>query len=149
MKLFITTPQLILVFSFLFSCKTQQTITTPEQFSKNIISFSSGGGFTGAETIYTILENGQVFSSSGLDTKKFTLLSALPKKQVKAIFEKTLQINWAKDAINDPGNIYHTLSFGTTKDMKKQVWGGGKQSPSKEITDLYYELNTIINPKTK
>lgn len=114
-----------------------------------MISFSTGGGFTGAETIFTLLENGQVFSASGMAPEKALPIATLPSKSIKGFFEKVNQINWAKEAINDPGNMYHTLSFGTNGNMKKQIWGGGKETPSKEITDLYYELSNTLNALKK
>jgi hypothetical protein len=133
----------------LMSCKSNAKVTSLDNYTKNMIAFSTGGGFTGVETIFTILENGQVFSASGLDPKKTMLFGKLPVKATKSFFEKANQINWEKEAINDPGNLYHTLSFGTNGSMKKQVWGGGKETPSKEITDLYYELSNAINALKK
>ena len=134
---------------FVLSCKTNAKVSSPSAYTKNMIAFSTGGGFTGVETVFTILENGQVFSASALTPDKATPIAQLPSKVVKAFFEKVNQINWAKEAINDPGNIYHTLSYGTNGNMKKQVWGGGKETPSKEITDLYYELSNAINALKK
>jgi hypothetical protein len=142
----------ILFFSFsllLVACKTNAKVTSLDSYTKNMIAFSTGGGFTGVETIFTVLENGQVFSASGLDPKKTVAFGNIPTKTTKSFFEKANQINWAKDPINDPGNLYHTLSFGTNGSMKKQVWGGGKETPSKEITDLYYELSNTINALKK
>lgn len=110
-----------------------------------MISFSTGGGFTGSETIFTILENGQIFSASGIAPDKAVPFGNLSSKTTKAIFEKINQINWAKNPINDPGNLYHTLSFGTKGNMIKQIWGGGKETPAKEITDVYYEISKQIN----
>jgi hypothetical protein len=133
----------------LFSCKSNAKVTSLDSYTKNMIAFSTGGGFTGVETIFTVLENGQVFSASGLDPKKTVAFGSLPTKTTKSFFEKVNQINWAKNPINDPGNLYHTLSFGTNGNMKKQVWGGGKETPSKEITDLYYELSNTINALKK
>lgn len=133
----------------LFSCKSSAKVTSLDTYTKNMISFSTGGGFTGVETIFTLLENGQVFSASGLDPKKTVAFGQLPTKTAKAFFEKANQINWTKEPLNDPGNIYHTLSFGTNGNAVKQVWGGGKATPSKEITDLYYELSNTINALKK
>jgi hypothetical protein len=134
---------------FAVSCKTNAKVTSLDNYTKNMIAFSTGGGFTGAETIFTVLENGQIFSASSLNPSQALPLGKLPTKSAKAFFEKVNQINWAKTPINDPGNVYHTLSFGTKENMIKQVWGGGKETPSKEITDLYYELSNTINALKK
>lgn len=61
------------------------------------------------ETCFTILENGQVFSASGLDPKKTMLFGKLPVKAAKSFLKKQNQINWEKEAINDPET--YTIHF--------------------------------------
>lgn len=131
----------------LSSCKTNQKVTSLNDYKNNIISFGSGGGFTGEETIYSLLENGQIFVSKGLVTKTTNLHSTISKKEAKALFEKALKIDFTKESINAPSNKYYTLSFGKYNEAKQLIWGNNVQSPSTQIKELYDELITIITKK--
>lgn len=131
----------------IYACKAQKNITSLNDYKNNIISFSSGGGFTGIETSYFILENGQVYTSTGVAANTITKFTTISKKQTKSLFEKAAKIDWLKPAVNDPGNIYYTLSFGKNNEMKKQIWGNKQQNPSQDILDFYTELNKIIIKK--
>jgi hypothetical protein len=75
----------------LMSCKSNAKVTSLDNYTKNMIAFSTGGGFTGVETIFTILENGQVFSASGLDPKKTMLFGKLPVKAAKSFLKKQIK----------------------------------------------------------
>ncbi len=127
------------------SCKSVEKVTSITEYKKNMLVVSSGGGFTGAETIFTILENGQVFSSSGFTPDKTTSIGQLKAKVVKELFIKAGNIDWDKIAINDPGNMYKTLSFGKNEQMKKQVWGGSKASPPADFINLYDEIKVLVS----
>ncbi|MBK8353298.1 MAG: hypothetical protein IPL21_17070 [Saprospirales bacterium] len=116
-------------------------------YKNNIISFGSGGDFAGTETTYSILENGQVFVSTGLATMTTTKFNSISKKQAKILFEKAAKIDWSKPTINDPGNIYYTLGYGKGDAATKQIWGNNQVQPSKEITELYTELSQVIIKK--
>lgn len=131
------------------SCKSSEKVATIAEYKKNILAISSGGGFTGAETIYTILENGQVFSSSGFAPDKTTAIGQLKVKEVKDLFLKASKIDWTKLSINDPGNMYKTLSFGKNEQMKKQVWGGNNAIASTDFINLYEEINKLVKPLKK
>jgi len=75
----------------LFSCKS--TSYTPMDYPEAMITFGSGGGFTGIKTEYTLLKNGQLFMKSSND-KEHTALKTVDKNKVIQIFEnlKTLGI---------------------------------------------------------
>lgn len=131
------------------SCKNQQKVASLNDYKNNIISFGSGGGFAGTETTYSVLENGQVFVSTGLATMTTTKFKSISKKQAKILFEKAAKIDWSKPTINDPGNIYYTLGYGKGDAATKQIWGNNQVQPSKEITELYTELSQVIIKKIK
>lgn len=70
------------------SCKSSEKVVAISDYKKNMLVVSTGGGFTGAEAIFTILENGQVFSASGFTPEKVTALGQLNTKTVKSLFLK-------------------------------------------------------------
>jgi hypothetical protein len=73
----------------LMSCKSNAKVTSLDNYTKNMIAFSTGGGFTGVETIFTILENGQVFSASGLDPKKTIAVWKITHESRQVFFRKS------------------------------------------------------------
>lgn len=129
------------------SCKSQQKIAAENlsTYSKNVITFGNGGGFASIETTYTLLENGQLFSTTGLENKTIAL-STLNKKQTKSFFEKASKINWST-ALNAPGNTYKFIALGNQNNLSKIIWGNNQQFPTKEISELYESLITIIPKK--
>lgn len=131
------------------SCKSSEKVSALADYKKNMLTVSSGGGFTGAEMILTLLENGQVFSSSGFAPDKVTELGQLKSKEVKNIFSKASKIDWKSTSINEPGNMYKTLSFGKNGSMSKQTWGGSSAVPSAELLNLYEEINQLVKPLIK
>lgn len=137
---------LFLTLVFFSACKASQKAISLTEYKDNIISFSTGGGFTGEETTYYILENGQLYVEKGVVEKSTKLFSTLSKKETKVLFEKASKLNWSKQ-INASGNIYHTIAFGKYNESKKIIWGNNQESPSEDILKFYTELNSIIKNK--
>jgi len=123
-----------------FSCKS--TKYTPTDFPDSQITFGSGGGFTGAVTDYTLLENGQLFKRSSLKNE-FLALHKVKKDVVKQMFKNYEFLNIGQETINEPGNLYYFIQY-KDKDKKEHKITWNDQSAVSENVKTYYGILTAI-----
>lgn len=122
------------------ACKT--TKYTPEKFPVRQIVFGDGGGFTGIETSYTLLENGQLFKQVGVEGA-YTELKAIKGKQAKELFDKVNSLQLFKLDIDKPGNMYYFLRQVTDHLDSRVTWGAGDYMPPQGLVSVYRELKGI------
>src|SRR5689334_19812805 len=92
-----------LIFLFV-GCAGPRDVTLPAEWKGNKLQFGSGGGFTGAVHIYTLLDNGQLFSETGLVITGPKQLRKVGKTETKKLFAKAAKIAWGEKDISEPGN---------------------------------------------
>jgi hypothetical protein len=144
----------LLLFSFLFlmeitldSCKT--TTYTADKLPAKQLCFGNGGGFAGQENLYTLLENGQLFSSNPL-TNSSEALPAIKAKKAKTLFGKyeTLKLNELD--FNQPGNMYSFVEMKDSIGMHRIVWGATftqKDSSLATLKGFYDSLMKVVVKK--
>ena len=132
----------ILLFAGMSSCKVVQY--TPEKFPSKQIIWGHGGGFSGVETSYILLPNGQLFKRTGVDAT-YTELMPLKKKAATPYFEKIASLQLYKQDIDKPGNLYYFLQEVTETTDSRVVWGAGDYIPPAAFVKIYKELNTIAD----
>lgn len=128
-------------------CNSQKKVTNPNEFNGNTLRFSSGGGFTGLTTTYTLLENGQLFSVTGVTEGSPKELSPVDSKKVKAVFASAKKIKWPTSSISHPGNMSYSITYKTAKKTHTVVWGDGNSTPPADIdiAQLYKDLTQLIS----
>ena len=84
------------------ACK--QTKYTPGNFPDRQLRWGSGGGFTGKETTYTLLENGQIFTLAG--DGALTESGKVKAKHAKALYERIGTLGLDGVHFQHPGNTY-------------------------------------------
>lgn len=122
------------------SCKVVKY--TPEKFPASQIIWGSGGGFTGIETAYILLPNGQLFKKEGVEGT-YLELKPLKKKTAKPYFEKMASLQLYKQDIHKPGNVYYFLQEITETTDSRVTWGAGDYIPPSAFVAVYKELNAL------
>ena len=107
------------------------------------IRLGSFGGFTGAETAFTISPSGKV-SMNNFTTKDGKSDLKLKKSMVKAIFGKVLDAKISEIDYNVPGNMSNFLEINTKDKKNKIVWADGDESAPQVVKDIFEELNNSI-----
>lgn len=136
---------LLLAFLALFfftQCKVVKY--TPDKLPTKQIIFGEGGGFTGIETSYTLLENGQIFKQVGVENTYQELKSIKPKT-AKGIFEKLHSLQLYKMDIDKPGNLYYFLQEVNETIDSRVVWGAGDYVPPSSVISVFKDLKDLAN----
>lgn len=123
----------LMSFALLFSfCK--QHKYTAENLPEQQIRFGKGGGFTGVETMYTLLENGQLFDAGKKELPKIKTRTA------KGYF-KTLETLGGKSLqFSHPGNTYSFIEIPGTTGINRIVWGDANYPVDAAVKDFYTKL---------
>ncbi|MCC6727160.1 MAG: hypothetical protein IT258_21835 [Saprospiraceae bacterium] len=133
-------PILAMLAMLFAACKT--TKYTPEKFPIRQVVFGDGGGFTGIETSYTLLENGQLFKQVGVEGA-YMELKAIKAKKAKEMFDKVNALQLFKLDIEKPGNMYYFLRQVTDHLDSRVTWGAGDYMPPQGVVVVYRELKEI------
>ncbi|MCB0532242.1 MAG: hypothetical protein H6574_20260 [Lewinellaceae bacterium] len=122
-------------------CKT--TKYTPDNLPDEYLRFGNGGGFTGIETTYTLLENGQLFKSVSRQSETQELATC-KRKKVKRLFERAETLDLANLKFMYPGNIYQFVEILDDGAMNRIVWGEKDNPVDENIKSLHEELMQLI-----
>lgn len=121
----------------LSTCKPKKY--TFEALPQNRLEFGSGGGVTGANTTFTLLENGQLFKTTSLD-KRTVPLESINKEDTKLLFGKAKEIFLVSKAINQPGNLYYFMTWVEGEESKTLTWGSTEFEVPEDINHMHNEL---------
>lgn len=127
----------LLTLLLLSACKTY----TPDQLPPVQLQFGNGGGFTGIETTYTLLENGQVFKQSSIDSTT-TNLPSLKPKTAKALFAQLEAIGFDTLKVNQPGNLYQFIHSKQDTISHRVVWTPSTDQPA--LDSLYKQMIQLV-----
>ncbi|MEO5581877.1 MAG: hypothetical protein ABIR66_04250 [Saprospiraceae bacterium] len=115
------------VFSFLISClllvNSIPAIAQKKlaKYPKSIIYFGNGGGFTGFETTYALLESGDVYKKNGFQDQ-CVYLCRLKPNETKQIFSNYEFLGLSAIELNEPGNTYSFIEFSNSNTKHKLTW---------------------------
>lgn len=123
----------IIIFSLTQSCT--RKYNSPNDFNGKVLTFGTGGGFTGRLNQYSILENGQLFNVS--NDSAYLNLGSLDKVVVSQIFLNYTNFKFNTLKLDDPGNRYFFIldNFGTEK--HKLIWG--RNELQFQTLDVFYK----------
>lgn len=115
------------------------------QAQDKIITLGSGGGLTGAVTVFKITEKGEVFKGKGLGQIVYSECGKIKKSlAAKFLDETTTQLQMPD--FNHPGNMYFFLSIVEDDDKSKKItWGDNSYPVQASIEKLYQEIQSTIN----
>ncbi len=132
------------LFFITLGCKTakfQATELPPEH-----IIVGNGGGFTGVQTEFIVLENGQVFEKSSL-TGTTNEIKSINKKKAQHFFELVNSIQIDSMDFNHPGNIYKYVTLNSENRKESIVWGDVNYEVSGKVEECYQSIWEAIKSK--
>jgi hypothetical protein len=116
---------------------------TADQLPEKQIRFGTGGGFVGRETLFSVLENGQMFKK-GPDG----LTSALPdikSRKAKSLFKSLAKSDFANLSFQHPSNVYSFVEIPVGRDGYHRVtWGDPAHPVDARVQDLFDQLNALV-----
>ena len=124
---------------FLTQCTSSKI--SPSNYEKAMITFGSGGGFTGAVQSKTLLSNGMMFKKTNVKGE-YEKLNSLSSRQVKQIFSSYDHLHLSDIDYNVPGNTYNFIEYKLGPMSKRITWGPNNDLP-KEIGIFYQILNNL------
>lgn len=141
MKLTLIAITLFAAAALLTCCK--NTKYTADNLPANQIRFGKGGGFTGIEKSWTLLENGQIFEKGPDGT--LVALDSAKKKTAKTLFKtvKTLQLDQVQ--FTYPGNTYSYLDIPAGDKTNRISWGDNTHPVDSKIQELFNNLMALVN----
>jgi hypothetical protein len=138
---------LLLVFiCFISSCAS--TVKSPVEYKGKQLISGEGGGFSGIEYSYILLENGQMFSQLGA-REEFTNLGRLDSKLTKQLYLLADQFDVDTEVINAPGNRYRFLEWSSGVKRVRNVWNPDQDTYPKEWNELSKMIIAIGNDRTQ
>ncbi|TNE61389.1 MAG: hypothetical protein EP344_06115 [Bacteroidetes bacterium] len=129
----------------LFSqCK--QTRYTADNLPDEYLRFGNGGGFTGVETAYTLLENGQLFKTVSKSPETLEI-TGCDRKSAKKLFEKAEALGLEKLDFMYPGNMYGFIEILDDGKTNRIAWGDREHPADENIMNLYSQLMELAAQK--
>lgn len=120
---------------FILFCNCSMRHTTRERF----IEIGSGGGFTGVDSKYRLMESGMLYFSSSL-TDSFSYIGKMNKELTKTFFDNYDVMNFHSVDLDHPGNRYFYIDYSDGEDQHKIVWTD-EFNHSVENLSLFYNIS--------
>ena len=115
------------------ACSRKKTYSWQE-LPETQVRFGKGGGIVGRETFFVLLENGQLFNSTGAELPKVKAKAA--KKCFKAIQDAGLM----QMTPPQPGNIYTFIELPDGSSWKRWAWSPGRSAEGDVLKSLHQQL---------
>jgi hypothetical protein len=135
------------IFLGTYSAGCQAQRINPVTYTGKQLVFGNGGGFTGRESTYVLLDNGYLFS---IDTDKhsgkenYTPLKKLPGKITQQLFSKADALQLEQVRFSHPGNVYYFVGLKKKQDIHRITWGDpGHEAPA-DAENLYHQLTASL-----
>ena len=127
-------------------CKSNKPKHSADMLPPKQLRWGSGGGFTGKETVNTLLENGQIFQFSSM-TNQITELGGTKAKTAKGHFAKATTSGLDLLNFNNPGNMYYFIETKDGEATNRVTWGDEKTPLMQEVKDFYTALQQLLATK--
>lgn len=137
MKTYLFYPVLLSTISLFFACK--HTQYTADKLPDELLRWGNGGGITGKETSYVLLENGQLFQRDGVQAA-LTALPSIKSRKADGLIDKAENLGVLTLAFAHPGNTYQFIELEDEGKKNRVVWGDGKFPANPELAAFYQEL---------
>lgn len=109
-----------------------------ESYPKDIIYFGKGGGFTGIETTYALLESGDLYKKQTIPDQGYQFIKRLKPEETKQVFSNYEFLGLGALQLNDPGNTYTFIEYSNKTSNNKLTWGGTDSLPGN--LKLFYSI---------
>ena len=126
----------------LLSCKSKPI--NPLQYTESRIVFGHGGGFSGLEKTYALLENGALFELTKMG-QEYIKLDKVPKEQVSQLLTNFNFLKFDELKLNEPGNTYKFIELNVNGSQNRIVWGNSKVD--RNVSVMHEILMNLIKSK--
>jgi hypothetical protein len=109
------------------------------------IEVGSGGGISGAATIYRIQPDGKVLSGKGIADIAFSKQGRIRKSKAAKFCRKTAKLLLNSPEYNQPGNTYRFMSVTTQSKSVKITWNSAAQAAPPRIKKCYKKVMSAMN----
>lgn len=123
-----------------FACKSAKH--TADKLPAEQIRWGSGGGFTGKETSFALLENGQVFQFKTLDGST-TERASIKAKTARGLFSTAKDLALRDVRHEHPGNMYFFLELRDGAGTHRITWSDAMPVEQK-AKDFYMVLQQLL-----
>jgi hypothetical protein len=131
----------MLLFVYSSGCRAQRA--TPDTYTGRQLIFGNGGGFSGAESTYVLLDNGQLFSvetDKATRQEKYKPLKQLSLTITRQLFSKAEALQLEQLAFSHPGNMYYFIGLQENNTTHRATWGHPSYSAPAKAEILYHQL---------
>lgn len=109
-----------------------------DTYKGKMIQFGSAGGFSGLETRYCLLENGNLYKIPFQGEQKKELIVQVPKNEVNQLFANYENLNFDEISSEEVGNHYYFLEHCRKKQTKKIVWSNNTNRELSILHNILY-----------
>ena len=141
----LTTLLLLSTLILCFSGSCSKKVINPLEYEKSKVTFGNGGGFTGLETSFMMLENGKIFKLTEMG-KSYTYLGQIERNKVTQFFDTFKLFTFGSMVLNDPGNMYRYIEIDKEGTTNRLTWGNSMVD--KNLTLLYQILMNYVSTLT-
>ncbi|WP_019989251.1 hypothetical protein [Rudanella lutea] len=113
--------------------RTPKTATSPLTYKGRVITVTTGGGFTGRSTSYSLQDDGRLYGKRSTDAA-YALLGKQSAPNTRRVFwslEDRCKIKTTQ--FDNPGNTYKAVSWRKGTETYTVTWG----SPKDSVPDSY------------
>ncbi|MFD1143418.1 FAD-binding oxidoreductase [Larkinella insperata] len=116
----------------------------PLSYRKRQIMVGKGGGFTGASTVYYLLENGYLYRKTEADSL-FTRLGKQPATTTRRLFNE-LEANCRIKTVqfDQPGNTYRFVGWKKGQQEYRVTWGATGQTVPPAFSKFYNSFMKLV-----
>jgi len=131
----------LLATAFLFfACKHPKY--APGNFPDRQLRWGSGGGFAGKETMYTLLDNGQIFVRE--KGGQLTEIAKTKGKKAKALYEMIETLGLQNLDFKHPGNTYDFIEVLSGDSVHRISWGEKDKPVDPKVKDFFGQLQELV-----
>ncbi len=134
---------LLLAGYLVVACRTGKKENAAAGAPDQVLTFGSGGGFTGAVTTYTLHPDGHLHRAKTFQDQP-ELIAKLDRKLATGFFKKAEDLLSRTEAFHHPGNQYFFVKLGTPEAanaaQNAATWGAAGSPAPAGLEAFYAEL---------
>lgn len=115
---------------------------TPGNLPAEQLHWGYGGGFSGMETAFVLLRNGQIFRRKGAGGILEEVKTVKPRraKELYSLFDKELK----RYDFNRPGNVYSFVQWQEGSNIRRIAWGDDRYPVEQKAKDFFNRINQLV-----
>lgn len=121
-------------------------VVTHAGFSQDcLLVVTSGGGITGAATVYQVSLDGKVLRAKGLGPVNYSEQGSVKKSAARKYYRAARKLVESSPPFNHPGNIYYSIATNENGKETKVSWGDPQNPVAKDAKKLYARITEALS----